>query len=61
MSDDHLTDYGFTFGPAEVIRIASINGTRVLAIKAGRHTVDVYVSKTGRSVRVWRDGKELHE
>ena len=61
-----LTRYGFRWGPMRVERMSH------LALRKGReffsvsvetdyHHVEVYVSRTGRSVRVWRDGKELKE
>lgn len=56
---DSETQYGFTWGPAEVTRMATFRETRVLGIRTGRHKVAVYVSPTGRSVRVFKDGKEL--
>lgn len=64
--NDELTQYGFTWGPMEVTRITSFSrgknrGTsRILELNtdAGRK-LQIYVSPTGRSVRVWRDGEEL--
>lgn len=55
-----LTDYGFTFGAAEVERSASFDdGSVAITVKteAGR-SVRVYVSPKGRSVRVFEDCKE---
>jgi hypothetical protein len=59
-----LTPYGFTWGPIEVQRITTFNGRRILGLyidsdKPRRARLQIYVSPTGRSVRVWRDGKEL--
>ncbi len=59
-----LTSYGFTWGPMEVRRLATFKGNRVLGIyiedDGSQHPrLEIYVSPTGRSVRVWRDGKEL--
>lgn len=65
LSPEHNEDrYGFRWGPIVVARWASFdrgNGhTRVLGITSDRGPkVHVYVSPTGRSVRVYRDGKEL--
>lgn len=55
---DELTEFGFTFGAMEVTRLADINGTTRVRIKttAGRH-IDVYVSPTGRSLRVFGAGE----
>lgn len=59
-----LTDYGFRWGPMAVTRLFSSRlGKRenhVLGITTEHHDVQVSVSKTGRSVRVWLDGRELH-
>lgn len=62
---DRLTQHGFTWGPMLVERWASFprssrGKTRVIGIRTpGGHVLNVYVSPTGRSVRVFRDGKEL--
>lgn len=48
--------YGFTWGPVKVQRTAVMpQGHHVLTVNG----LDIYVSPTGRSVRVFRDGKEL--
>lgn len=71
MSDkpvDYLveTSYGFNWGG--VMDVERINATewrkgeglsRVVGITTPHHKTDIYVSPTGRSVRVYRDGKEL--
>lgn len=52
--------YGFKWGPVEVTRIAHFEprkGRECYALEV--NGVNIYVSKTGRSVRVFRDGKEL--
>jgi hypothetical protein len=59
---DALTDFGFTYGPAEVTRVSTLNrgkqGTwRVLNVKTPHRSLDIYVSPTGRSVRVFDMGK----
>jgi len=49
-------EYGFTWGPVTVQRTAVMpQGHHVLTVNG----LDIYVSPTGRSVRVFRDGKEL--
>lgn len=56
------TAYGFEYGPIKVTRIASDEkkGWVVLGIEvAAKRKLQVYVSGTGRSVRVHLDGKEL--
>ncbi len=63
MAADHHDPYGFTWGPMRVQRITAIdrsNGTyRVLGVHCGGRPLEIYVSPTGRSVRVFRDGREL--
>lgn len=63
MSEHTVTDgpYGFAWGPILVERIAEIDGRVVLRVTtdAGRQ-VEVYSSRTGRSLRVFdHDGREL--
>jgi hypothetical protein len=53
------TDYGFIWEQLEVQRLAEIKGTKVVAIDAKSNRVTVYVSPTGRSVRVFKNGKEM--
>jgi hypothetical protein len=58
MSDIELTQYGFEWGPMTVTRYAQMpNGSRVVGIEVdGKRVLEVYVSATGRSVRVFRKG-----
>lgn len=54
--------YGFRWDHVTVLRYANINGTKVLAIRINNtDRLEVYVSPTGRSVRVFdqRTGAEL--
>ena len=57
------TAYGFTWGPIEVQRTAEFErgGTyRCIGLLIdGKRALDIYVSPTGRSVRVFKKGKEL--
>ena len=59
------TDYGFKWGPLDVIRVANFKPRSdrecyvVQVVTDGGKVINVYVSKTGRSLRVFRDGKEL--
>jgi hypothetical protein len=62
---DKDTQYGFIWGPLEVTRMAHFRmGEKSEAYcvrvrtEAGK-SIDVYVSRTGRSLRVFRDGEEL--
>ena len=55
-----LTEYGFTWGPIEVTRLASVPKWGVcLAVETEKHKLNIYVSPKGRSVRVYLDGREL--
>jgi hypothetical protein len=58
---DH--EYGFLWGPMNVSRLMTYRrGKRensVLGVFTEHHRVEINVSRTGRSVRVWVDGKEL--
>lgn len=57
---DHLTDYGFTFGPAEVSRMVYVpRRGRVLEVKTPRHTLHIYITPKGHKVRVYENGEEL--
>lgn len=60
----NTTQYGFQWGPLEVTRIAHFEPRKgrecyVLAVETEHGALNVYVSKTGRSMRVFREGKEL--
>lgn len=54
---------GLEWGPLTVEPVAAFdrsNGTyRVLGLRTAHRDLDVYVSPTGRSVRVFSGGKEL--
>jgi len=60
MSRAEVGRYGFWWGPMDVTRAASLEragGTaRVLEITTDHHRLEVYVSHTGRSIRVKVDG-----
>lgn len=58
--DSHETPYGFKFGSVTVERATSMSdGTTVLILTpdAGKR-LEIYISPTGRSMRVFRDHKE---
>jgi hypothetical protein len=53
-------DYGFAWGPLEVTRMSVFRDTGVVRVSTETGAkINIYVSKTGRSLRVFRDGKEL--
>lgn len=57
------TPYGFKFGPALVERVAVFqrsNGDyHVIGIKTDHQSLAIYVSPTGKSVRVFSDHREM--
>lgn len=57
-----LTRYGFIWGPLTVQRTTELpNGRIVLTIQTRTKTLEVYVSETGCSMRVFHGAKELKE
>lgn len=60
MSWPQTRSFGFDWGPVTVTRIAHFaprKGRECYVLEV--NNLNIYVSKTGRSVRVFRDGKEL--
>ncbi len=60
------TMFGFQWGPVEVQRISAVERTngcyRVLRVAAEHGpALDLYISPSGRSIRVFRNGVELKE
>jgi hypothetical protein len=54
------TQYGFTWGPMDVVRYMEYRGRRVLGVETnGKRRLEVAVSPKGNNIRVWLDGKEL--
>lgn len=51
--------YGFAWGPVVVRRLAHFTRGRRESYVVSVNGLDIYVSRTGRSVRVFRDGREL--
>ena len=52
--------YGFEFGAARVTRMAHIEGRyHVIALDTPFKNVQLAVSPTGRSVRIWIDHEEV--
>lgn len=54
------TPHGFRFGALLVEAVATVEGRVIVRLQpdAGK-PIDVYCSATGRSLRAFRDGKEL--
>lgn len=63
VTENYLTDYGFIWEGIEVERTTTIGlpqgDTRVLTVKVNKTKLTIYVSPTGRSIRVFKNGKEL--
>ena len=56
----HLTDFGFTWGPAEITRLTYIPGRgRVLSIRTAHAEAQVLISEKGRRLRIWLGNEEL--
>jgi len=61
--DVQLTDFGFTWGVAEVRRASAMPGGHLvieIRTECGQ-SLDVYISPGGRSLRVFRRHRELKE
>ncbi len=59
---DSVTDYGFTWGPAEITRMCHIPGRgRLLGVRTEHGSLQILISEKGRKLRVWNDNKELKE
>ena len=54
-----VTRFGFTWGPMKVTRFATLPKHRALGVETDHAEVQVYVSNGGRSIRVFKDGREL--
>lgn len=63
MSDPTRTSHGFEWGPAVVEALGQVErprgAYRVVRVRTGQHTLDIYISPAGRSLRVFRDHVEL--
>lgn len=52
--------FGFRWGQVDVVRMSEFpSGHKVIRVVTDFDDLQIYVSKTGRSVRVFRAGKEL--
>lgn len=52
--------FGFRWGQLDVSRYFSLGtGQKCLAVLTDHTSIEVYVSPTGRSIRVFKDGKEM--
>lgn len=52
--------FGFRWDQVDVIRKGELpEGRKVLSIETEFDDLEIYISKTGRSIRVFREGEEL--
>lgn len=58
---EEATRYGFRWDQLDVVRAMDFRGTNVVSVETEFDKVQIYVSPTGRSVRVFRGGNELKE
>jgi hypothetical protein len=54
-----IIEYGFTWGPMTVTRLTEIDGSVCLGVDSEHHKLQITVSPQGRSVRVWKDHREM--
>lgn len=54
-----LTDYGFIWGPMEVMRAVTYRGRRWVQIETGRHKVQIGVSPQGNNIIVYMDNEKM--
>lgn len=60
-TDDEAATYGFRWGQVDVTRAFEHKGHRSIYVDTDFHGLQIGVSPTGRSVRVWLDHKEMVE
>lgn len=65
-STAETTQFGFVWGPIEVVRMFEDKRGRMLGLRAppsnyvnGKWKLEIWISPTGKSIRVFRRGKEL--
>jgi hypothetical protein len=61
MKHDRITKYGFIWGPLEVMRAFADGRYHTLLIKTEHQEVQISISPTGRSVRVYQSKRELRK
>jgi len=57
--DIRITRYGFSWNGCEIIRCAAIGRRLILTVHRNGVRHDVYISATGRSVRVFRNRQKI--
>jgi hypothetical protein len=59
-TEQDATQFGFRWGQMDVLRLGEFpSGHKVIGVETDFGDLQIYVSKTGRRIRVFRDGKEL--
>ena len=58
-AEDGNTRWGFKWGYVKVQRLTEHRGNRILGVDTPHRRLEICVSPTGRSVRVWLDGRLL--
>lgn len=59
LDDQEVWQYGFRWGQVDVTRAVELNDKRrVVQVTTDHKSLDIYVSTTGRSVRVFSAGVE---
>ena len=59
-SEDDADRHGFRWGQLDVIRNMEYRGLRSLSILTDHAEIEIGVSAGGQSIRVWKNGKEMH-
>ena len=59
-NEDDAERYGFRWGQLDVIRNMEYRGLRSLSILTDHAEIEIGVSAGGQSIRVWKNGKEMH-
>ena len=59
-NEDDAQRHGFRWGQLDVIRNMEYRGLRSLSILTDHAEIEIGVSAGGQSIRVWKNGKELH-
>jgi hypothetical protein len=59
-NEDGAMRHGFRWGQLDVIRNMEYRGLRSLSIVTDHSEIEIGVSAGGQSIRVWKNGKEMH-
>ena len=56
---EDVEKYGFRWGQLDVTRVGELYGQKWVSVQSDFGSVEIYVSKGGRSIRVFRGSEEL--